>query len=231
MAKYSKLEIAEARERLLEWLKPGDTVYTVLEHVSRSGMQREIRVVVPYTTDDGRVDFLHPNHAAAVLLGERQGKRDGLIVGGCGMDMGFHVVYGLSEALYGYLRCTACGKYPSGAYRTCAEAEGLTAAPPCEYCGAVLQGGYPCLGKGKCPSNYHVNHRDTIQCPGTVVYNPDGPNSGEACRWVRDRGYVLFDSEQPCPVCEGKGCLPNPEGPERFDLLHTDGYALRHRWL
>jgi hypothetical protein len=34
-----------------------------------------------------------------------------------------------------------------------------------------------------------------------------------------------------CPTCHGLGDLPNPEGPERFDLVHTDGYALRHRWL
>jgi hypothetical protein len=66
------------------------------------------------------------------------------------MDMGFHLVYELSHALYGK--------------------------------------GYGCLGKGKCPSNYHVNHR--LSGPAT------------------DR-----DDE------------------ERFDLTHTDGYALRHRWL
>lgn len=36
--RYSKTEQAEAFARLRDWLKPGDTVYTVLDSVSRSGM-------------------------------------------------------------------------------------------------------------------------------------------------------------------------------------------------
>ena len=100
MTKVQTAERDEAITRLREWLKPGDTVYTVLEHVSRSGMQREIRVLLARTGDDGRVHFIHPNHAAAKALGCRQGKRDGLIVGGCGMDMGFHLVYNLGRMLF-----------------------------------------------------------------------------------------------------------------------------------
>lgn len=46
MAKYSKTEIKESFERLRKWLKPGDTVHTICDHVSRSGMSRVIRVVV-----------------------------------------------------------------------------------------------------------------------------------------------------------------------------------------
>lgn len=96
--KYSKAEKDEARARLLAWLKPGDAVHTILRHCSRSGMSREIGVVL--LPRKGRDYVLHPNHAVAVLLGERRGKRDGVIVGGCGMDMGFHIVYSLSQALF-----------------------------------------------------------------------------------------------------------------------------------
>jgi hypothetical protein len=211
-----------ATAQLREWIKPGDTVYTILEHVSRSGMRREIRVVLPYVRDDrppcdgcghprhyGKtcaqctcrrgallepvdhapypvtIDHLHPNHAISQALGLRQGKHDGLIMGGCGMDMGFALVYELSATLYGHLTCAQCGKYPSGEARTVLYGDDYTGGGRCEYCAeGPLVGGYTCLGKGRCPSNYHVNHR------------------------ITDAGR-----------------------PERFDLLHTDGYAIRHRWL
>lgn len=101
MAKYSKTERAEALENLRKWLKPGDTVYTILDHVSRSGMTRHIRLLVNIKGDEGaRRDFIHPNRAAAIVLGESQAKRDGLIVTGCGMDMGFATVYNLSRYLF-----------------------------------------------------------------------------------------------------------------------------------
>ena len=93
--KVSKQEREECLDRLREWLKPGDTVYTILRNVSRSGMQREIGLVIFKDGDD-----LHPNYAASKVLGYRQGKHDGLIVGGCGMDMGFHVVHQLGMALW-----------------------------------------------------------------------------------------------------------------------------------
>jgi len=99
-------EREEARERLLEWLKPGDTVYTILRHVSASGMTRHISVVKPYVREgDGEIDFLHLDYNVARALGEREarnrlGGRDGIKVGGCGMDMGFHLVYSLSRALW-----------------------------------------------------------------------------------------------------------------------------------
>ena len=96
----SDREKQEAREALLKWLKPGDTVYTLLDHVSRSGMMRHIRVVVPYTRDDGSTDFIHPNHSAARLLGVSQAAGDGLKMTGCGMDMGFQLVYLISHYLF-----------------------------------------------------------------------------------------------------------------------------------
>lgn len=288
MTKAQKAEKAEAIAQLREWIKPGDTVYTILDHVSRSGMSRQIRVVL-LDCEDGKAIDRHPNWAIGKALGLSHGKRNGrelnsLTVGGCGMDMGFHLVYSLSSVLYGSLRCENCHKYPSGEYRTIIDAEFKAdynnLYPSCEYCGGALVGGYRCLGKGKCPSNYHVNHRDRIRCEGTRVYNPDGPDTGRHCYtpgglfsrhevpdgWPRrkvdigdgqtvDAGplaclhwgaseiaeipigtkdlTILSDGSavQVCPTCKGIGDLPNPKGPERFDLIHTDGYALRHKWL
>ena len=202
--KVQQREQQEAIQQLRDWIKPGDTVYTILDHVSSSGMSRAIRVVVPeiVSKNFGQTDphlpstgyvaeFRHPNYAIGKALGLRHWKRNGreqdaLVMGGCGMDMGFHLVYTLSSVLYGK--------------------------------------GYPCLGKGKCPSNYHSNHRDTIRC--------------EHCQWIRGSGWLETDGDgelvQPpreCTYCTGTGSLANPAGPERWDLVHTDEYALRHRWL
>ena len=44
--KAQSAERDAAITQLLEWVKPGDTVFTVLRHVSRSGMQREIGIVL-----------------------------------------------------------------------------------------------------------------------------------------------------------------------------------------
>ena len=87
-----EIERETARKELLKILKPGDTVYCVLRHVSRSGMQREISL---FTEGMRNIDWY-----AARVLEMRRGKRDGLVVGGCGMDMGFATVYELSYALF-----------------------------------------------------------------------------------------------------------------------------------
>ena len=94
-------ERQDAIDKLRQWYRPGDTVYTILEHVSRSGLSRQIRVVIPYTLDDGQIDHLHSNHLVAKALGWRQAKRgDGIVVGGAGMDAGYHLAYTLSRVLF-----------------------------------------------------------------------------------------------------------------------------------
>ena len=95
LTKAQQAERAEAIEQLRQWLKPGDTVYTILRHVSRSGMQREIGVVILKDGCD-----MHPNYLVSQAIGARLGKRDGVIMGGCGMDMGFALVYALGRALW-----------------------------------------------------------------------------------------------------------------------------------
>jgi hypothetical protein len=97
--KVNKAEYERCLEEMRKHCPPGTTVYTVLEHVSRSGMSREIRTVL-LSPDGDRVVDLHPNYMVSQILGERQGKSDGVILGGTGMDMGFHLVYSLSRHLY-----------------------------------------------------------------------------------------------------------------------------------
>jgi hypothetical protein len=91
--KYSKTEIQQSKEYLFENVKAGDTLYTILRQVSRSGMSRHISVLTSSHYDI--------THLVAKVLGERRNEYDGgLVVGGCGMDMGFEVVYRLGYALY-----------------------------------------------------------------------------------------------------------------------------------
>ena len=95
MPKFSKAERDEVRATLLSLLKPGDTVYTRLNHVSRSGMSRSI---TPLIIDDGAPRYIA--WSAGVLLGLSRDRYDGLTIGGCGMDMGFSLVYSLGWALF-----------------------------------------------------------------------------------------------------------------------------------
>lgn len=85
----------QSLEELRAMLKAGETVYSVLRHVSPSGMTRRIDF---YTIKDNKPRFLTGYMAGA--LGYRWGDKAGLVVGGCGMDMGFHVVYCLSRVLF-----------------------------------------------------------------------------------------------------------------------------------
>lgn len=94
-------ELAQSLTFMHKHLKPGDTLYTILDHVSASGMSRDIRFVILTTDADGTACAIHPNHAAQTILGYPRAKRgDGLRVGGCGTDMGFHCVYALSRAMF-----------------------------------------------------------------------------------------------------------------------------------
>lgn len=96
MPKYTQEEIDHAREYLASILSPGDEVLTILRHVTKSGMTRWIDV---YTIHDGELTYLSPY--VARLLGEVVNtQHDGIKVGGCGMDMGFHLVYNLSATLF-----------------------------------------------------------------------------------------------------------------------------------
>ena len=93
---------AEATERLRELCPPGTTVYNVLRHVSASGMTRHIASFTITNGSDGkpRIQWLS-GYMETAGLGRRNKAGDALVVGGCGMDMGFHVVCNLGYALHG----------------------------------------------------------------------------------------------------------------------------------
>lgn len=89
-------ERAESIAALRKLLKPGDTVYTVLRGVSPSGMSRRIDV---YIFRKNEPQYLS-GWVADVLDLKRHPSKDGMMVHGCGMDMGFHVVYEMGRILF-----------------------------------------------------------------------------------------------------------------------------------
>lgn len=108
MARLTKAEketrSKEAVARLLKMIKPGDTVRTVLTYRSSSGMSRRIKVLVYsrdnlYKVNDGE-NIRDISGLIADALGYRWHDEGSVVVGGCGMDMGFHVVYSLSSVLF-----------------------------------------------------------------------------------------------------------------------------------
>ncbi len=89
-------EREEAREKLRVIVKPGDTIYTVLRHCSRSGMYRVVDAFVMQDNEPRRISY-----TVAKAIGFRYDERhEGVGVGGCGMDVGFEVVYNLGYALF-----------------------------------------------------------------------------------------------------------------------------------
>ncbi len=95
MAKYTAEEKREALTALRRYIKPGSTLYTVLRSVSRSGMTRHIKL---YAMHKGKPVYL--SGYAAIACGFRLDDNGGVIIGGCGMDMGFSLAYTVASACY-----------------------------------------------------------------------------------------------------------------------------------
>jgi hypothetical protein len=76
-------------------VRPGAKVYTGVDHVSRSGMSRHISVYVVH-----KGEICDVTGWVGLVLGYRRSRDGGLVVGGCGMDMGFHVVYSLGRTMF-----------------------------------------------------------------------------------------------------------------------------------
>jgi hypothetical protein len=100
MATKKTTEQLEAIERLRGWIKPGDTIYCILRNVSRTGMSRVIDLKHIDCTDAER-PMSHIGYNAALAMGmSYDRKREGIKIGGAGMDMGFALVYDLAWTLW-----------------------------------------------------------------------------------------------------------------------------------
>jgi hypothetical protein len=99
---YLKLSKAKQKAHDKQWapsqlsdVQPNDVIYTLVKRVSSSGMSRSIGV---YRVVNGGIQDI--SYFVANVLGWKLSKDGGVTVGGCGMDMGFHLVYSLSWVLF-----------------------------------------------------------------------------------------------------------------------------------
>ena len=92
---WTKGEIEEARRKLAEMLNPGDIVYTILNNVSRDGMSRRLKVKVVKGGEVLDITRL----AAKATVHRYNGNHEALVIGGCGMDMGFALVDSIMRQL------------------------------------------------------------------------------------------------------------------------------------
>ena len=86
-----------AIETLKKEIKKGDSIYTVLTKVNNMGTYRHIK---PILFKDNQPLFLTYQIATALQYPIKE-KTYSIGVGGCGMDMGFHLIYNLSSTLFG----------------------------------------------------------------------------------------------------------------------------------
>lgn len=71
-------------------------IYTSIKRVAPSGMSRHISVYVARKNQIIDITW----HVGHITGYSRNRDTGGLVVGGCGMDMGFHLIYSLSRCLY-----------------------------------------------------------------------------------------------------------------------------------
>jgi macrodomain Ter protein organizer (MatP/YcbG family) len=97
MTKRQETERTEAIEKIKGMIAEGQTLYTIIRHRSTSGMSRSISVFRIKDNEPYELDYW----ISRALDRRIDGKHGGVIEKGAGMDMGFHLVYCLGQALYG----------------------------------------------------------------------------------------------------------------------------------
>lgn len=88
---YRAQVLAETKKKV----KPGQKIYCTLRSVSSSGMSRRISL---HTIHKG--ELIPLDHAASILTGRTLSNKGGIVCNGCGMDMGFDLVYSLGYAIW-----------------------------------------------------------------------------------------------------------------------------------
>lgn len=110
VTKAKKAEQQEAIEQLRFLLNAGDTVYTTVRHVARSGMSRDISAIIQR---EGRIEDI--TYLVARAINNKMNRDNGGVrMQGAGMDMGFSLVYELSHALFPHgFECTGVNEHPN----------------------------------------------------------------------------------------------------------------------
>lgn len=101
MTKYTKQQVAEAKENLLKYLKEGDDVWFIIHSVAKNGTSRVMSCHVPAVGHDDKLYIANLTYYVAKVLDYKVLPDGGFRVHGCGMDMCFATVYDLSMVLFG----------------------------------------------------------------------------------------------------------------------------------
>jgi len=99
MTKAARKRINDEMEAAEKAIAPLRELFVIARHVSSSGMSRRLSLHVFRNGSP-----LQLSYNASIALGYRYRYHDrdsAVVMGGCGMDMGFALVYELSHALYG----------------------------------------------------------------------------------------------------------------------------------
>lgn len=94
-AEGEKLHRAQVLTEAKRKIKPGQTIYCTLHSVSSSGMSRRISLHTIY-----KGELIPLNYTASILTGRALSDKGGIVCNGCGMDMGFDLVYSLGRAIW-----------------------------------------------------------------------------------------------------------------------------------
>jgi len=85
----------QCRNELLSLVKPNDKIYVNVVSVSSSGMSRKMSFHIIKDNELRSISYL-----VSVVAGYNTDNNYNLKVSGCGMDMGFSVVYNLGRCLW-----------------------------------------------------------------------------------------------------------------------------------
>jgi hypothetical protein len=91
------MDVERVKEILKDKFPKGSTAYTYVTKVAPTGMSRHI--MVAGSDRKGHVQNVSW-YIAKLLDWKYKDNTRSVFVGGCGMDMGFHLVYTLSSKLY-----------------------------------------------------------------------------------------------------------------------------------
>lgn len=95
MSKMTDAQREEMRALLRKRIRPGAVLYTVVTHVAKSGMMRHIKVL---QVRSGEIHNI--SRMVADALGRKFTDDNAVVSHGCGMDMGFELIYCLGRALF-----------------------------------------------------------------------------------------------------------------------------------
>ena|SRR3990167_173938 len=105
MTRFNEQDKKEAISKLMPMLRKSKfMVYSQVRHVSSSGMMRHIDFFVMNSNKPININWYIERITNTYFRAKSYNAKnaDSLRVSGCGMDMGFAVVYALSSCIYGH---------------------------------------------------------------------------------------------------------------------------------